>query len=1335
MNVWRRLSKSWAKAATILLGLALCLGWAALQAVAQTGGEGAIAGTVTDSSGAVVAAASVSAINVETGVTKTRPTTSAGYYSITPLIPGTYTVTVTAKGFEIFKQENMVLDAMHTTGFNVVLKPGSETVTITVTEAPPAMETTNPVLGATLDNNEYTQLPMMMSGSAAGNNQQRDITQLSNLLPGAQVNPAGRSSIIGGTASRLTELYVDGLPLTTISQQGDNRPVFNVVPLESIDQVQIVTSGFSAEYAGAGLMNYVLRSGTNQIHGALFEYDRNTVFDAWTFSTKPGAPGNVAKKVINGVVTTVPGPKPVERQNEFGFRVGGPISIPHLFSGKDRLFFHATYDRDESYAGVNPSSTSVPTSLMLQGNFQELLSPANGGLGNTAGVNYPIYDPTTQAACTANNSATGIPCRYQYGYGPGTGKGANGNPVKTGAPINVIPASEMSPQAKYMAAFPGMQPTVNTVGVIQNNWIGGIPSGYHNWMYSGRIDYTISSKQSLSMSLTGGNRIAIPYTGTTNILPVPYLNDTASTVAGHWADMEHTYTLTPHLVNQFKYGFMNFGGPPVKNLTSGDAKYGATAIGITGLPAGQASANFPISTFGGNANNPVQWSGGTTGTSVSETYDLVDNVQWMKGKHAITAGITYQWLEFNSDTADGTSLPVTLAWNSNETGIQASTGTTFTANTGYSFASYLLGAVSSSSVTQQPFAVVGGRYRPFAPFVQDDFKVTPNLTLNLGLRWDYLPTYHEAKDRWSFLNPNLTNPVTGNVGALQFAGNIGGAGVSIGKSTPVDTYWKNWGPRLGFEYALGTKTVIRGGYALIYSHAGGTGGAGGAGVGTGQAGFNSATSFADSVNGPAFYLNSNSAFAAPNSNFGGVGFSLAAIAPITATSQTLGTGYYVCAGQAYTPCNGTSGGFAGTGTGIAYPDPYLSGRAPEFDFYNFGIQREITRNMTASVNYVGTQSHFIAGASNIRGLQAGQINPVYLALGANLTAKATTANIATAQTATGMTLNVPYAGYTAAAALSSNATIQHMLTWMPQYSGTTDTWGNVANSSYNALQVSLNQRLSSGLTFTVNYAYSKNLDDAGTQRSGWALPASATATGRAWKANAIDRSWSTNSVPQNLSVFGVYQLPFGKGGIGADHFAVRAIAGGWKFSSIFQYASGLPLALTASCAATVSVGQGTCMPDGNPNYSSNANPVRINGGWGKGVLSTTLSTMQYISGGLAATTPGTGLGGGACSTTAGPFCNAGNYMIGDLARTAPYGLRGPSAYRLSSALRRTFDITEHAHFIFGVDCQNVTNAVTFGNNASNNQIGVSVSNASTLGTLNFATADSRAFQFSGRLEF
>ncbi|HZY71556.1 MAG TPA: carboxypeptidase regulatory-like domain-containing protein, partial [Edaphobacter sp.] len=301
----------------------------------------------------------------------------------------------------------------------------------------------------------------------------------------------------------------------------------------------------------------------------------------------------------------------------------------------------------------------------------------------------------------------------------------------------------------------------------------------------------------------------------------------------------------------------------------------------------------------------------------------------------------------------------------------------------------------------------------------------------------------------------------------------------------------------------------------------------------------------------------------------------------------------------------------------------------------------------------------------------------------------------------------------------------------PQYSGTSDPWGNVANANYNAFQLSVSHRSAHGLTLNINYTYSKNIDDAGTQRSGYALPASVVAGGRAWAANRIDRSLSVNSQPQNVSAYGVYELPFGKGKIGNDHFIVRALLGGWEFSSIFQYTSGLPLAIVASCNSTQNVGAGTCMPDANPNFQG---AVRQNGGWGDGVTAATLGSVKYLTGVIPSNASGIGAGGGPCASTNGPYCNSGNYMIGNLTRMAPYSLRGPSVYRLTSALRRTFDISDRAKFIFGVDCQNVTNTVTFGNNASNNQIGVNV-DSSTFGAVNFASADARAFQFSGRFTF
>ncbi len=1283
--------------------LTLLACFATLPIAAQTGGQGAITGTVQDSTGAVVPNATVTAHSEETGVDVTRTSSSAGVYEISPLNVGTYTVKATASGFQQFQQQNIVINQGQTFGLNVALKIGNDTETITVSQAPPQLDTADATLGGTLSSTEFLNLPLMVSG-----NQQRDITSFSNLLPGAQAG--SRSSLFSGTANRVQEVYLDGIPLTTISQIGDNRPIFNLVPAEGIGQLGATTSGASVEYQGAGSVNYTLKSGGNQYHGSVADFVRNTIFDTWGFS----APAATVPSIVNGVITQVPAGKPVDHQNEFTVSGGGPIVIPHVYDGHDKLFFFGAYDRVHTRSAPAYSTVTVPTSLMRQGNFTQ--------------IPYNIYDPTT-ATC-AGSICTRSPFQGML------------NGVLTN---NVIPSSEISPIAKTMQSF---LPAATNDNLIQNNYIGGNPTGYDNWLYSVRIDYTVSPKQTIAAVVTGGNRKAYPWTS--NALssvpsadfPIPYLGSTYTTVAGHWADISDTYTFTPTLVNQFKYGFSNFGGPPAVNVTQGLTQYEATTMGINfpGAPAsGQALTEFPTSAFAGS-NAPNQWGGGSVGqsnTTVTQTFTAVDNLLWVKGKHAMTYGIQFQWLEDQQSSYDGPTSTLTLNYSPNDTAQES--GSSFASGTGYSYASYLLGAVNATALTVQPFSVLGGRYRTIAPYFEDNYKVTPKLTLNLGLRWDYIPTYQEALARYSFLNPTLTNPLTQTPGALQFAGNWGGPAASCGCASPASNYMKNWGPRVGFAYQVDDKTVFRGAVSTVYSHGGGTGGAGGAATGPSQLGFNVTDNFpannsAGPGAGPVFYLNTSGYNAQlNNATFGGPGHVIPSPSAPSAASLALNTGNTVS----------NTGAFVTAGGAPGYADPYLSGRAPEFQFWNFGMERQVTQDISVSVNYAGSESHFIAGAANMRGLQSGQINPIYYALGTTLTLPATPANLTAANVkaaAAGLpAISLPYAGFGAAAATSAGAgqaTIYRALTWMPQYSGTTDTWGSQsANAVYHSFQLSVTKRTSHGLTLNVNYTYSHNIDDAGTQRSGWAIPGSVLLSGQSWRPNRIDRSTSLNSVPENLTAYGVYDLPFGKGKIGGDNMVARTLAGGWQLSGIFTYASGTPLAITSSaCSTSFQPTAGTCMPDLNPNFTGQS--IRQNGSWGAGTTAKTLGTIRYLNGYIPSTsyvgTSGVDSTGAACGTDAtSPFCNPGQFKIGDAPRTGAFGLRSPGVYNLNMSVRRSFNITpERVKFIFGVDCQNVTNKVTFSG------IGTGI-NSSSFGTVTAATSNtgSRDFQFSGRLNF
>ncbi|WP_229741010.1 carboxypeptidase regulatory-like domain-containing protein [Silvibacterium dinghuense] len=1241
---------------------------------AQTGGEAGIQGTITDKTGAVVPNASVTAVNQATHVTTTHSATGDGLYTISPVIPGIYTVVVTAPGFQQFRQENLSVDALKLTGLNVTLQVGNETTEVRVTAAPPPLETTNATLGGVLENHTYENLPLQMSG------QQRDPTAFATLLPGTVSGT--RAPVIGGTGNYLAAVYVDGIPLTTINQQGDNRVVSNAIPVEAIDQFQVVTSTPAAEYSGAGLINFTLHSGASQYHGVVASFFRNTAFDTWGF-TPPGL------TVTNSAGETVPAAKPAEHQNEFVASGGGPI--PFM---RKRGFFYVTYDKYHGRSGVNPNALTVPTTLMREGNFSELSDK--------------IYDPTSTTACTAANNGT--LCRNQFSG-------------------NVIPTDYLSPVALKMEQY--LPATVNDQ--LVNNTIAGVPSGYDNWEIASRFDFDLSPKQRLSYVWTYGVRKNVPFTvgNSGYVLPMPYTQGGYATIIPLMTDVEDNWLISNSMSNQLKVAFNRFS-QPVESLTDGVSPYRATAdLGITNLPTGQAADEFPGITFGTNTPNPTaeaQWTSagasGATQTTVPNTYTLLDNFLLVKGKHSLTIGAQLQWLQDNVASQLGPSGIYTAAVNANSTanfvGSTLSTGTS-----GFSYASFLLGAMPSSGIAIQAVSETGGRYHDFSPYVQDDWKVTPKLTLNLGLRWDYLTPFHEVEDRWSFLNPDLTNTATGNKGMLQFAGNRG-AGVSCQCTTPVQTYMKNFGPRIGFAYQVTPRTVIRGGYGLVYSLGGGVGGRSGAGNGTGATGFNvTATTPAEVTSGasagPSYYLNNSTYFQGAglaNMAYGGPSYTLPTTPAINAAAQTTNTGNYL-----------NSAGSWVTASSIAYADPYLSGRAPEFNLFNFGIQQALNDNIVLTMNYAGTSSHFLApSAATARGQWSNQINPAYiLTLGgvADSTGKtpllgalATPANVAILQQAI-PSFQLPYASISGT---SSRASIAQLLVAFPQYSGVTDTWGsNVANLSYNSMQVSLSQRPWHGLSYTVNYTWSKNMGDDGTFRSSFNLPAGVVDGGKSYKMDRIDRSLTVVDTPQAAAAFGVWQMPFGKAGLTGSNAITRSLFKGWQISSIYTYASGVPLAITyGGCTAPLS---GTCEPDYAPNFGGK---VRINGAYGSHATNKNF-TKQYINP-AAFVAPST-----YAPTTSGATFASPINRIGNAARTAPYGLRNPNHWNDDVSLRRTFPIHEQINFVFEVDSLNVANHPTF--SGVNTAWGPSGTSAySSFGEVTGASGN-RDFQFAGHVNF
>ena len=411
------------------------------------------------------------------------------------------------------------------------------------------------------------------------------------------------------------------------------------------------------------------------------------------------------------------------------------------------------------------------------------------------------------------------------------------------------------------------------------------------------------------------------------------------------------------------------------------------------------------------------------------TYDVQDNILWTKGKHNITFGFQYQALEDNENTPlTGTQAGFTFS--NNETANFNPTGTLIS-TTGLGYAGFLLGAVDSSVVTQNSVAETGGRYKTYAFYAQDDYKVSSRLTLNLGLRWNIWSPFTEVHDVMSFFNPTLANPLAGGIpGALQFAG----SGIdSCHCDTPVKQHNINPGPRVGLAYRLGNKTVIRAGYGIFYSHAGGVGGRTNGRQGLSQVGFNNNGSLSTAVTGqPAYAWDSgypgnplNPPFFNPSY---GIGFITAAAGASVGSGPT-------------------------TAQTVTYGDPDFGGKAPYYEDWSFNIQHSITPNLVFSVAYSASAGHWLPGAA-VAGPFTNQIPIRYLALGSLPTQTLTPTTLAQAQ-AQFPNIAIPFPNFT--------GTIGQALKPFPQYNGISDPWLDVGNSTYNALQVSLTHRFSAGL--------------------------------------------------------------------------------------------------------------------------------------------------------------------------------------------------------------------------------------------------------------------------------
>jgi len=785
--------------------------------------------------------------------------------------------------------------------------------------------------------------------------------------------------------------------------------------------------------------------------------------------------------------------KPDDNQHEYGGTLGGPIS-------RNRMFFFVAYDGYRDRRQTPSTLTSIPTVAQRNGDFSAL--PVT------------IYDPRTTRP---HPSGTGF--------------------IRDAFPGNRIPADRISAISRSFQSF---LPDPTSAG-LQNNYLGGsLPTGFNNVSVTTKVDLKFNEQQQGSVLFSHGKRSqSTEYRGGTNAqtaLPLPYTETRLVEEIPTSAQIKYISVLSSSWVNQASIGFSRLS-VPIFNATI-DGQYPIKA-GLRGLPPGEADSSFPEISFAG-PNAPTQWRGtdARAFTEYLNNYTLQNNLNWTRGKHAITFGLQAQRMDADERERTYGSL-ATFGFSNLQTAGFGPTGT-LDAASGNAYASFLLGELNTTNVIQDSEVATSGRFYTYAFWVQDDYKLRPNLSLNLGLRYDIMKPYTELYDRWSFMDPAVPNPAVGGYpGAMVFAGD---GPNSCGCRTPIRTYYGAIGPRLGLAYSVNERTVFRTAYGINYSRRGAVGGRAGARNGTGTLGFSA-----------------NASFPSPNASF--------------APSYNWNEGVPSYAPPPFFDPSLNSGFVTGRGTGgtVTYGDPEIGGRMPRYQNWNAGVQYALLSSITVGAAYAGSRGDFLGGSG--RGFYANQLDPKYLALGNLLTQQATPASIAAAQAIVpGVAL--PYPNF--------NGTISQMLRPFPQYSGVTDVYGNVARSTYHSLQLTAEKRRAAdGLTVGFNYTFSRTEDNL-SARTGY----------------DFEQDWAVgaNDQPHVWNATVVYDVPFGMDGrAGSANPIVRAIVKDWQVSGITQFRSGRPLGpINAACNLP---NAGTCYADFNPAFNG---PVRINGDYGDG---------------------------------------------------------------------------------------------------------------------------------------
>lgn len=1110
---------------------------------------GSITGIVTDQSGAVVPNAQVSLTNEGTNLTLTTKTSADGSYTFSPVKIGTYTVSVEAAGFSKVIHPHLTVSINQDVKDDITLKPGAVTQTVEVTAAAPELQTQNASVGQVVNEQSINNLPL--NG--------RNFTFLAQTVAGANTpqpdtrgNAANGAFSANGLRPAQNNYLLDGIDNNSDNVDFLNGTNFVVLPPpDALSEFKVQTSDYDAQYgrAGGAILNATIKSGTNNLHGDLWEFFRNDKLDAADFFEDSG---NLQKAEY--------------RLNQFGGTIGGPVVIPHVYNGKDKLFFFGDVEITRRRQG-NVFTNNVPTASERNSGFTNLsdalLGQCTGGVCGTTtddlGRVMPVgtaVDPATTRSVTcgvadpvfgaAPLSGPGDAC---HGIAPGTVVGFVADPFYTGGSVkgiqnfvplcttaatcmlNQIPSGRVDPNAvKLLDLFPA----ATQAGIINNESSNPVLSENREAVDT-RLDFNKSDRDQIFGTFSYVNDpqfIPGPFGGIADGGAFQQGLQSAASVLGA---VSYTHTFNPTTVNELRLGEDRLGTSrygPVATQLNIPQQYGIQGIAQVsengGLPGISVSG---LNTLGSNSFLPSD--------EVTQTTQVTENLTKIYGAHTFKMGIEFQHIKFS--TLQPAFSHGQLTYNGNYAGIglaqfllNPETNTVglpeCTSPSSSGCAVNFAGGANSVQVSNFSPSDDGHNY--WGAYFQDDWKVTSKLTLNLGLRWEHFGAIEELWGRQGnfvpgtpfgtaeMLYPNngknqallqsapeWTSILAKDGIALKFINNYGLSNVQN----------DNFGPRLGVAYQINPKLVVRSGFGMFYN------------------------SFENAGYGPNIGENFPFQFTiSPPTQFGNGSFPMALNSVSGSNCSPAATLENTFSCISLAPSQVNVNGLGPQGLQYNWKTPYTLG-------WNLTMEYALTPSMSLTVAYVGDGSrHLITGgASN---------SPSFIDTNA-------------------AGIGCGPGGITPFPDIGCNDSIQ-------------DTQGN---SYYNSLQTSLEKRFSNGLNFLATYTWQHCRGDAGDELNG--------GVGEGSRAPAL-AGFGIQGDYQNcdyniFNVFhfsGGYQLPFGHGKKYLNNASgpVDALLGGWQ--TIWNYVGegGQPLTIGCPYGTNLVFGCTAMLVPGQSPYGSGA---------------------------------------------------------------------------------------------------------------------------------------------------